>query len=127
MYGRRSLLKLIGAAPALAGSARTVLAETLASPAVLAGTALLNGGQSGVMPQQDFQGLGKTIWNSIASELKHAEDERWHRQQARQGGFDPDIAVMRSTSKTYKALTQRARDYDESSLLRHANRVLYGS
>lgn len=60
-------------------------------------------------------------------ELGNAEDEKYYRSQYREKGIEPDLAVLRSVSPTYKAMRQLERDRAESLMMRKANKLLWGN
>lgn len=127
MSSRRAILKLIGAAPALAGSAASQLGPMLSSPAVAAAAAMASSTQPAGLQQQNYNGLGAVIGRKLQSLLQQTEDEMYRKQAIRVAGLDADIAAMRSTSRAWKERRQLERDFEEGSLVRHARSTLWGT
>jgi len=127
MNSRRSILKLIGLAPAAAGSAASQLAPFLSSPAVVAATALAgSGGNTVGMPEVRRSVLGPLLEGQLRKLKRAMENETYIRQRVRANGLDADIAALRSTSRAHKERLQIERDIADDALLRHADHVMWG-
>lgn len=99
----------------------------LASPAVVAASALAAQAQTVGMPGASYGPLGPIIGKQLQKLKQKAEDEIWLKRNARIGGLDGDIAAMRSTSRSWKERKQQERDAEDTGLLRHAESVMWGN
>lgn len=126
--GRRSFLRFLGAAPAVA---QTVSAEALTSLAGAHAPPLADGntiaGSVGGSPLSDSIEEQRRIYTSMSDYIRvwgglPAHVERDVRERSRYvGHLDPDIAALRSFSLNVKIAWQRERNFEkELERYRHA-------
>lgn len=128
MTSRRELMRLLGLAPLAATSATKELAAAMSSPstqAIVAGFAGSAG--SAGMPISGTTGIfGKALGARLEVLRELAEQELWARRATRVAGVDADIAVLKSTSSTFKARKQFERDAEENEFLVRSRRTMWG-
>lgn len=127
---RRGLLRLLGTAPAAVPFAKTAFASVLAQAEPIMAVAGVLGSVSGQLPQlPDSPGrklLGPILFDQLHRLRQQHESEKGSRYNLREAGIEHDIAALRSTSRSYKALKQIARDRDDNSLSARAEKILWG-
>lgn len=125
---RRSLLKALGMVPAAAVSAQSQIGAMMASPAVTAALAATTQLSSGGFPLNASHSIfGELLSNQLNLWRDLAEREGYDRRAARIRGLDADIAVLKSTSQTFRARKQLERDASEQEMLARVQRVLWGT
>ena len=117
MIGRRSLLRLISAAPLAASSTRAMDLAGLRTAGLgtyvgSVGTGSIGPGQTGsTNAEPDYvRGASYLLANGIPAFAKEA----LRRQQRTPSGLDPDLATNRSFSLAAKVQLQRDRDFDRA-------------
>lgn len=124
---RRAIMQLLGLAPAAAMTGAAELAALVGSPAVKAAAAA--GAMAALpsgLPGQRWGALGAVLGKQFERLRKEHSDEMWSRRYLRpQGGFDADIAALRSVSRVNKARQQAERDFEGDSLIRQAEALMY--
>ena len=125
MNTRRQILKLLGMAPAAATSATTELLAAVSSPAIFAASTASLGAQGG-LPQPDYGKLGAILGKQIQRLRNKHEAEIWSYRNARLDGLDPDIAALKSCSRSYKVRKQIDRERDASDLVERVNELMWG-
>lgn len=124
---RRAILKLIGMAPAAAGSVASSLKTTLGTAQAMAAAGLITVPAGDEVPQQTGADKRSPIQRELQRLFNRYQDENYPTTQAfRIDGIDPDIAVLKSTSRAYKVLKQRQREIERVSLECRVKRLLWG-
>lgn len=128
MHSRRKLMQLLGLAPIMATSASKELASLTQSSAVQTAIAALSVG-AGNAEGPGYPGQG-AFGNVLARQLQFwrslAADESYAGRATRLEGLDPDIAALRSTSRSYRVAKQLQRDANDAEFLARAERMTWG-
>ena len=124
-FARRRLLQFIGAGAVAVPALPLAIPEGLAKAAPLA--ALAGAGIAGPGPEPKLYRLGPL--HAEIEELRERHQDQWYsRRNSRvaTGGFDPDIACMRSWSQSTKMRKQLERDDADLMLNRRISKAMWG-
>lgn len=122
---RRAIVKILGSTPAVLPMAAAEAPKLLALAEPLAAGGLLMGGQP-INAPGERTGLGKIVGKQLEDLRDRFDAEEWWSQAMRVNGIDPDIAALKSTSATYKALRMVERHRARFSLTHRVRRALWG-
>lgn len=129
MTSRRELLRLMGIAPVAAKSAVGELTSLLAAPStkalVASASAMAIQNQAGC-PEPSYGPFGKFLGQRLEYLREVADLQEQALLSARLHQFDHDISAIKSTSRTYKAVKQTARDNADVESNIRARRTMWG-
>ncbi len=126
---RRTLVKLIGAAPAALPAARAAPALlSIAEPAAaLTGAAAYGRSDAGpphAAPSESRSPLSSALHAQVEDLRRQLEHEEYHAGGQRTDGIDHDIAALKSTSRAFKLVKQRERNRETYALARRVQKAL---
>jgi hypothetical protein len=123
---RRSIMKLLGAAPVTLPSVASALPSVLARATTAVSAAGALGEPPAPIPQQYYGGIGQALGKQLDRLREQAHSEAYRMAAVRVGGLDPDIACLRSPSPAWKARKQLERLRAKYEIDVQIRRVLWG-
>jgi len=125
MNTRRSVMQLIGLAPAMASSARGEIEAALKNAPSIADSYAKNAAIGMVGSASTSPGMGKPSWLFDLARRFSRENEEKNMFRNLTGGIDPDIKAMRSLSDNYKRQKQLDRQREDYALVERLNQMMY--